>query len=354
MGMVHVIGRGRRGALCAAGLAAGVLLTAVPASAEDARPFYQGKTLQIVVGFDAGGGYDAYARLVGRTLSRHIPGNPTIVVQNKPGAGSRVAANWLYNVAPRDGTVIGSVVQSTPLDQVFQEPGVQYDAARFNWIGNPIVDNLVSITSHRSGLDSMELVRSQGGLICGSSGAGPTVTFANAIGKLLSTNVRVVSGYPGVNAVMLAMQRNEVNCNAGQAWSSMKATMAQLMRDGQLDVIVQWGTEADPDISSVTGREVPLILNYARSDTDRGALRLLASTAPLSRPLLAPPDLPVDRVALLREAFDKTMKDPAFLDEANRSGIDIKPVSGAAMQSLVDSVVHSPPANVAAAVRLTQ
>ncbi|MBO0766881.1 MAG: hypothetical protein J2P50_20135, partial [Hyphomicrobiaceae bacterium] len=125
-------------------------------------------------------------------------------------------------------------------------------------------------------------------------------------------------------------------------------------RDGQLDVIVQWGTEADPDISSVTGREVPLILNYARSDTDRGALRLLASTAPLSRPLLAPPDLPVDRVALLREAFDKTMKDPAFLDEANRSGIDIKPVSGAAMQSLVDSVVHSPPANVAAAVRLTQ
>src|SRR5262245_14387680 len=110
---------------------------------EQSRPFYQGRTLQVVVGFDAGGGYDAYARLIGRTLSKHIPGNPTIVVQNKPGAGSRVAANWLYNVAPRDGTVIGSLVQSTPVDQIFQQPGISYDAAQFNWIGNPIVDNPV-------------------------------------------------------------------------------------------------------------------------------------------------------------------------------------------------------------------
>src|SRR3954470_19334277 len=332
----------------------GLLLTAEAKSADDPRPFYQGKTLQIVVGFDAGGGYDAYARLIGRTLSKHIPGNPTIVVQNKPGAGSRVAANWLYNVAPRDGTVIGSVVQSTPLDQIFQEQGVAYDATKFNWIGNPIVDNLVSITSRQSGLDSLDIVRSRGGLICGSSGAGPTVTFANAIGKLLSSDVRVVAGYPGVAAVTLAMQRNEVNCNAGQAWSSMKATMAQLMREGQLNVIVQWGTASDPEISSVAGRDVPLILDYARSDSDRNALRLLASTSPLSRPLLAPPGLPPERVEVLRQAFDKTMSDPAFLDDAKRTGMDIKPISGAAMQTLVDGVVHSSPADIAAALRLTQ
>jgi tripartite-type tricarboxylate transporter receptor subunit TctC len=332
----------------------GILLAIQASRAEEARPFYQGKTLQIVVGFDAGGGYDAYARLIGRTLAKHIPGNPTIVVQNKPGAGSRVAANWLYNVAPRDGTAIGSVVQSTPLDQVFQEPGVQYDAARFNWIGNPIVDNLVSITSRQSGLISLDVVKSKGGLICGSSGAGPTVTFANTIGRLMSSNVRVVGGYPGVSAITLAMQRDEVNCNAGQAWSSMKATMAQLMREGQLNVVVQWGTEADPDISAVMGKDVPLILNYARSDTDRSALRLLASTSPLSRPLLTPPGVPAERVALLREAFDRTMRDPAFLDDAKRSGMDIKPISGVAMQTLVDSVVHSSPADVAAAVRLTQ
>jgi tripartite-type tricarboxylate transporter receptor subunit TctC len=141
--------RSYRNGRCASAflICAAVALTNDARGQEQSRPFYQGKTLQIVVGFDAGGGYDAYARLIGRTLSKHIPGNPTIVVQNKPGAGSRVAANWLYSVAPKDGTVIGSVVQSTPVDQIFQQPGVSYDAAQFNWIGNPIVDNLVSITS---------------------------------------------------------------------------------------------------------------------------------------------------------------------------------------------------------------
>src|SRR4051794_37831850 len=211
-GRVHI----GRFSFVAAGLA---VLLASETECRSQSPFYKDKTLQIVVGFDAGGGFDAYARLVGRTLPKYIPGNPTVVVQNKPGAGSRVAANWLYNIAPKDGTAIGSVVQSTPIDQIFHEPGVQYDAARFNWIGSPIVDNLVSITSRQSGLNSLEMIQSRGGLICGSSGAGPTVTFAHAIGRLLSTPVQVVSGYPGVNAVTLAMQRGEANCNAGQAWS---------------------------------------------------------------------------------------------------------------------------------------
>jgi tripartite-type tricarboxylate transporter receptor subunit TctC len=335
-------------------IGAALVLADAARGEEQSRPFYQGKTLQIVVGFDAGGGYDAYARLIGRTLSKHIPGNPTIVVQNRPGAGSRVAANWLYNVAPKDGTVIGSVVQSTPVDQVFQQPGISYDAAQFNWIGNPIVDNLVTITSRQSGLASLEVIGSKGGLICGSSGAGPTVSFANAIGKMLSTNVRVVAGYPGVSAVMLAMQRDEVNCNAGQAWSSMKATMAQLMREGQLNVVVQWGTESDPDIASVVGYDVPMITRYARSDVDRRALQLLASTSPLSRPLVAPPGLPAERVAILREAFDQTMRDPAFLAEAQRSGMDIKPISGRAIQTLVDRVVGSPAQDIAAAMQLVQ
>jgi hypothetical protein len=163
-----------------------------------------------------------------------------------------------------------------------------------------------------------------------------------------------VSGYPGVSAVMLAMQRNEVNCNAGQAWSSMKATMSQLMREGQLNVVVQWGTDSDPDISSTTGSDVPMITSYARSETDRRALRLLASTSPLSRPLVAPPGLPAERVAVLREAFDKTMRDPTFLAEAQRSGMDIKPISGAAIQTLVDSVVRSSPDDIAAAMQLAQ
>jgi hypothetical protein len=134
----------------------------------------------------------------------------------------------------------------------------------------------------------------------------------------------------------------------------MKATMSQLMREGQLNVVVQWGTDPDPDISSTVGSDVPMITSYARSEADRRALRLLASTSPLSRPLLAPPGLPAERVALLREAFDKTMRDPTFLAEAQRSGMDIKPISGAAIQTLVDSVVRSSPDDIAAATQLAQ
>jgi tripartite-type tricarboxylate transporter receptor subunit TctC len=323
-------------------------------AADEPRPFYQGKTMQIVVGFDPGGGYDAYARLIGRAMSKYIPGNPTVIVQNMPGAGSRVAANWLYNVAPRDGTAIGSVVQSTPVDQVLKEPGVQFDAAQFNWIGNPIVDNLVTLSWAASGLQTLEDVKAKGGLICGSSGGGPTVTFPNTINKLLGANTRVVSGYPGVSAVMLAMQRGEVNCNGGQAWSSMKATMGQMMRDGQLKVLVQWGTQAEPEISSFAGYDVPLITAYAQTDLDRSALRLITSTAALSRPLLAPPGLPADRVEMLRQAFDQTMKDPAFLEEAAKGKMDIKPISGAAIQTLVKAVVQTPEADIKRAIELTQ
>jgi len=328
---------------------------ALPAGAmAQTPPFYQGKTLQIVVGFGPGGGYDAYARLVGRTIGAHIPGKPTIVVQNMPGAGSRVAANWLYNVAPRDGTVLASVVQSTPVDQVFKQPGIKFDAARFTWIGNPIVDNLVSITSRQSGLATMEDVRTRGGLICGSSGAGPTVSFPNTISKILQRDVKIVAGYPGVSAITLAMERGEVNCNGGQAWSSMKATMSQLMKDGQLNVIVQWGAEKDPDISATMGRDVPLILEYARSDAERAALRLLASTSALSRPLLGPPGVPDERVEELRAAFDATMKDPGFLADAQKSGMDIKPMSGAQIQKIVQQIVSSAPEDVALAAELVK
>ena len=332
---------------------AGILCGASLALAQE-PPFYQGKTIQIVVGFDAGGGYDAYTRLIGRHMARYIPGNPTILVQNMPGAGSRVAANWLYNVAPRDGTVLGSLVQSTPVDQAFKEQGVRFDASKFAWIGNPIIDNLVSITSTQSGLATMDDVKAKGGLICGSSGAGPTVSFPNTIGKLLGTTVRIVAGYPGVNAVTLAMQRGEVNCNGGQAWSSMKATMAPLIAQGQLKAIVQWGAEPDPDISTTMGANVPMITAFARNDADRVALRLLSSTSALSRPLVAPPGLPPERIALLRDAFDRTMKDPDFLADAQHAHMDIKPASGKTIQTLVDAVVSSTPQDVEHAAQLVQ
>lgn len=324
-----------------------------PASVQ-AQPeqFYKGKNVQVVVGFGAGGGYDAYARIVTRFMARHIPGTPTIVVQNMPGAGSRVAANWLYNVAPRDGAVLGSVVQSTPVDQVFGEPGIKFDASKFTWIGNPIVDNLVSIVTNQSGIERLEDVGPKGDLVCGSSGGGPTVTFPNTIGKLIGKQVKVVSGYPGVSAITLAMERGEVNCNGGQAWSSMKATMDRLIKDKKLNVLVQWGAEGDNDISRTMGRKIPLILDYARSDAERSALRLLSSTGALSRPILAPPAIPADRIGALRAAFDATMKDARFLEEAKKAGMDIKPKPGAESQALVEKIITTPPEEVELAKKL--
>ena len=330
------------------------LICGASASQAQPLPFYQGKTIQIVVGFAAGGGYDAYARLLAQHMGRHIPGQPGFIIQNMPGAGSRVAANWLYNVAARDGTVLASVVQSTPVDQAFNEPGVKFDATRFAWIGNPIVDNLVSITTRASGLATMEDIRTKGGLICGSSGAGPTVSFPNAISKLLQSPVQVVAGYPGVSAITLAMERGELNCNGGQAWSSMKATMSSLMKAGQIQVVAQWGAEADPDISETMGRNAPLMQNYARSDAQMGALRLLGSTAALSRPLLGPPGMAPERVQMLRDAFDAAMGDEGLLADARKLGMDIKPVSGASIQKIVDELVNSPPSHIETAAQLVK
>src|SRR4051812_3924679 len=161
---------------CALLVALSVLAMARPAGAEDAN-FFAGKTIQIAVGFDVGGGYDLYARTVARHWTRHIPGNPTFVTQNMPGAGSRAAANWLYNVAPKDGTAIATIVQSSAVDQALGEPGIRFDVGRFNWLGNPIVDNLVTLSWSASGLATLEEVKSKGGLFCGSTGGGPTPVF---------------------------------------------------------------------------------------------------------------------------------------------------------------------------------
>lgn len=335
------------------------LMAALPSGAALAQgsneaDFFRGKKIQMIVGFDAGGGYDLYTRLIARHMGKHLPGNPSFIIQNMPGAGSRVAANYLYNVASKDGTVLGSLVQSTPVDQILGEPGIRYDATKFAWIGNPIIDNLVTLSSRSSGLATLEDVRSKGGLVCGSSGAGPTLAFPRVIGRLLPSEVRVVAGYPGVTAVNVAIERDEVNCIGGTGWSSMKATMGHLMRDGKLNVLLQWGTAKDPEIAAIAGHDVPLMDALAKTTADTDALLILASTTALSRPLLGPPGMPRERVELLRRAFDATMKDAEFLDEAARLKMDIRPIGGVEIQEIVERVVHSSPQGVARARELVQ
>jgi tripartite-type tricarboxylate transporter receptor subunit TctC len=338
-----------------AGLTLAMALTAtrVPADETTGIDFYRGKKIQIIVGFDVGGGYDAYSRLLGRHMGRHLPGDPPFIVQNMPGAGSRVAANHLYNLAPKDGTVLGSVVQSTPVDQILGEPGIRYDATKFAWIGNPIIDNLVTVVATGAGLSTLADVGAKGGLICGSSGAGPTLAYPRIMAKLLPADIRVVPGYPGVTAINVAIERNEVNCIGGTGWSSMKATMSQMMREGKLKVLLQWGAGRDPEIDAFAGTEVPMMDVLAKTPADRDAVLIVSATTALSRPLLGPPGLPAERIELLRRAFDATMRDAQFLEDAKRLKMDINPISGAVIQDIVARVVGSSPEGIARAKELT-
>ena len=325
------------------------LALSAPCSAQD---FYAGKSIQLVIGFDAGGGYDLYARTVARHWARHIPGNPTFVPQNMPGAGTRIAANWLYNVAPKDGTAVGTVVQSTAVDQALGEPGIRFDAAQFNWLGNPIVDNLVTLSWSASGLATLEDVKSKGGLFCGSTGGGPTTVFPRVINQLLGMQIKVVTGYPGQTAVNIAMERGEVNCIGGTTWSSVKATMRPMLDARKVDMLVQWGASKDPEISAYANRDVPLIQEFGQTELDRRVLLFIGSGAAFGRPLLAPPGVPRERVDILRRTFDLTMKDPEFLSEAARLNMDIKLLAGTELQRIATDVVRAQPEDLARAKEL--
>jgi tripartite-type tricarboxylate transporter receptor subunit TctC len=319
-----------------------------PAAADEIADFYRGRQIQLVIGHEVGGGYDVYGRLVARFLAKHLPGNPRVIPQNMVGAGSRKAANWLYNLAPRDGSVIGVTAQTTPLDQALKQEGVLFDAAQFNWIGNPIIDNQVFFTWHTTGVRTLEDAVAKGGLICGGTGASTNpVTLPKIINQMLGSNIRVVAGYPSANNIILAMERGEVNCIGSHSWSTAKVTVAQHLQEGELNMLVQWGPTKDPEISEYAKREVPLMLEYARTDVDRSVVKLLSSGMAIGRPLYAPPGVPQPRVAALRKAFDQTMKDPEFLQEAKKSGADIRPMSGGDLQTLATEVVRTPPEIVA-------
>jgi tripartite-type tricarboxylate transporter receptor subunit TctC len=328
-------------------------LAAPAAGADEVADFYRGRQIHIVIGYEVGGGYDAYGRLLARFLPQHIPGNPTAIAQNMLGAGSRNASNWLYNIAPKDGSVLGVTSQSTPLDQAMQQKGIQFDAAKFNWIGNPIVDNQVTIAWAESGIATMGDLTKKRDIICGGTGATTNpVVFPKIINQLIGSNIRVVAGYQGAAAIVLAMERGEVTCMGSHSWSTAKATMAQHLRDGKISVLVQWGPAKDPEISEFAKRDVPLILDYARNDMDREVLTLFDSSMSIGRPLFAPPDVPRARVDALRRAFDETMTDAEFLAEAKRLNMDIRPMAGIELQKLATDVAHASPAIVARAQAL--
>jgi tripartite-type tricarboxylate transporter receptor subunit TctC len=333
-------------ALAAAAFASAVLLAGFAglraASADPVADFYRGKTVNVLIGVGVGGEYDIQARLVGRHIGKHIPGNPNVVPQNMTGAGGLRMTNFLYSVAARDGTFIGMIANAFPALQAVGIPGVQFDATKMHWLGSiaPAVETMA--VWHTTGVKTIEDARKRE-IIAGASSRGATTfTYPALMNELLGTRFKIVTGYTGGSEINLAMERGEVEAR-NNTWSSWKATKASWLKDQKIVIIAQAGPKAsDLDTPSIEG--------LARNAEDRQLIELVMSGTQFGRPLTTNAGVPSERVAALRAAFAATMKDPEFLAEAAALNFEVNPVLGEQMQRIVEKVL-STPAPVAARAR---
>jgi len=325
----------RRGLLPLA--AALPLLLAAPASADPAADFYRGKTITMMVGTSAGGDYDLRMRMVGRHIARHLPGNPTVIYNNMPGGGGLLAANWLANVGPRDGTAILAISQNMPVHQATGASGVKFDVRQFHWIGNTTDTPNVINSWHTTGIRTIEDVM-QRELVVGATGvASGSFLYPYALNRLVGTKFKLVTGYPGGNDINIAMERGEVGGRGSNSWASWKSTRPQWLAEKKIFILVQVGLKRTPELA-----EVPTMPELGRNDADRQLLAFISADTAISRPLVTSPGVPRERVEALRRAFDATMRDPEFLSEAARSKTDISPMSGEEAQKIAEMTINTP------------
>jgi len=329
-------------------IAGGAALIAAGASAQadPVADFYTGKTVNLVIGYAPGGGYDLYARTLGRHIGRHIPGNPLIVVQNMPGAGSLKAASFLYGIAPKDGTTIGGFSRGAPIDPLFgRAEGALYEAPKFSWLGS--ISNEVGVCAFRSaaGIKSWADMQTKP-FIIGATGVGAdSDVFPTVLRKMFKLPVKTVAGYPSAAEVVIAIKRGEVDGRCGWSWSSLVSYNRDMYESKQIDVVVQLALQKLDELS-----HVPLITEMTSDPDQQTALKLIVSRQTMARPYVAPPGIPADRLSALRAAFDATMKDPAFLAEAKRQELEVRPISGAEAQVLIKEIYATPPDVVKLAV----
>jgi tripartite-type tricarboxylate transporter receptor subunit TctC len=314
-----------------------VLLTTSPEV--HGQEYYKGQTIQIVVGFAAGGGFDTYSRAIARHMGRHIPGNPNIIVMNTPGAGSLIAANQLYKAKP-DGLTIGNFVGYSALNQVLGMPGIEFDARRFRWIGVPISqDGACAITSASGITNLAKWQASQTPVKLGASAVGNVdYNTAKILKDVIGLPVQVISGYKGTSEVRLAAEGGEIAGSCWQ-WQAIKATWKSALDSGRVAAVLQFGPKPHPDIPNV-----PLAQSLAKTDEARTLLRTaIEHPNRITIAYAVPPGTQEDRVQLLRKAFMETVKDAAFLAEAKKSNLEINPVQGAEMEKIVDSLFSLDP-----------
>jgi tripartite-type tricarboxylate transporter receptor subunit TctC len=314
------------------------LAAGAPAGAQSVADFYSGKTVRLVIGYGAGGGYDVYGKMLARALGEHIPGKPTVIAQNMPGAGSRNAANWLYKVAPKDGTVLAVLSQATAIDQALGQPGIQFDARHFNWIGNMVAVNNIMIAWTESGLRTIDDAKKRAFAIGATGASSPSVLYPTVSNNLFGTQFRIVSGYPGGGDIMIALERREVDGRGSDSWASLKANNPAWIQEGKINILFQVGPRRETDLPGP-----PLLMELAQNDEQRQILEVVSGDVAIGRPVLTAPDVPADRVRALRKAFIDTLNDPAFRELAKKANMYFNPIEGEELQQIVGRILSPSP-----------
>ncbi len=321
--------------------AALLVALSAPAHTESVADFYRGKTIELVIGGAVGGGYDLAGRTVANHIASHIPGNPSIIVRNQFGATSLIMTNQLYNTAKRDGTVIGMPLSNIPLEprlKLISPDGanVRFDIARFSWIGTPLQEPQVTWLWHDAPAKTVADLRSNTIRMGATTSSADNFILPTLVNHLLGTRMQVVTGYSGQNEIFLAVERGEVQGN-NAGLSNVRVNRGDWLREGKVRILLQYGTERLADLP-----DVPTAIELAPNEADRALFRLYAVKFNMARPLVLPPEVPAERIAALRAAFDATMKDPRYIEEAKRIGLDVNPLGGEAIARLIEQVQATP------------
>ena len=327
---------------------AAVTILSTPSASAQTGPSLAGRTVQVIVGFGPGGGFDLWGRLVARHIGRHLPGNPTVVVQNMPGAGGFIAANNIYNVAPKDGTAMALVASSTPLGPIFGAAGARFDSTRFTWLGTPTIDTntCVAFNSPQVKVRTLnDLYETE--LVVGGTGPGAgTYAWPKGLSGLLGMKFKVIGGFPSASNVLLAMERGEIE---GVCVTGLVNLRPDWISNKTVNVLFQGGAA-----SSTALKGVPFVADLAKTPEQRAAIEFLYAGENIGRPFFAPPDMPADRAKMLQDAFMATMRDAEFLADAKKQKLDVEPRDGAHLAEVVRKAFATPKSIVDQVATLTK
>lgn len=317
------------------------------ATAQSPEAFYKGKTLTLLVGFTTGSGADSYARLVGRHIGRFLPGAPAVIIQNMPGSGSLTMANYLYSVAPKDGSTIGIFNRNVPMEPLMGNKNARFDAKQFTWIGSTNAEPSLCVAWHAAPVKKWEDAKERTFLVAATGLNANSGLVPMLLNEVLGTKMKTIMGYPGSGEMSLALEGGEVEGRCGWSRSSIMATRADWIAQDKIRLLLQAGLQKSPSM-----QDVPLAMDYVTNDSDRQLLKLGVAWDEMAWPFMAPPGVPPDRARALRSAFEAALRDPQLLEEARKERLDINLVTGEAIETLLADIYATPPDVVAKMSRL--